>query len=159
MIILGIDPGTTTLGFALLQRISRNNLKVIDFGVIKTPPKTNQHLKLAEISKDLSSLLNKYKPNIMSIEKIFYNTNPKTVISVSQARGVCLMYAGLHNLIVKEYTPLQVKNSLVGYGRADKRQVQYMVKNILKLNSLPKPDDAADALAIAICAGLESYKI
>ncbi|HHH14224.1 MAG TPA: crossover junction endodeoxyribonuclease RuvC, partial [candidate division WWE3 bacterium] len=93
------------------------------------------------------------------IEKIFYNTNPKTVITVSQARGVCLMYAGVYNLTVKEYTPLQVKNALVGYGRAEKKQVQYMVTKMLNLKEVPKPDDAADALAIAVCAGLEYYKL
>ncbi|PIR43143.1 crossover junction endodeoxyribonuclease RuvC [candidate division WWE3 bacterium CG10_big_fil_rev_8_21_14_0_10_32_10] len=155
MIILGIDPGTTTTGFGILQKISRDNYKVLNYGVIHTMPKIDQKIKLFEIDKDIKSLIKKYKPNLMSIEKLFYNKNPKTIISVSQARGVCLLNAGIYNLRVFEYTPLQVKNTLVGYGRADKAQVQYMVKNILNLSYIPKPDDAADALAIAICAGLE----
>src|SRR3989344_1291022 len=155
MIVIGIDPGTTTTGFGILNRLSRDVYEVLNYGVMETKPKISQSVKLAEIYKDLNSLIEKYKPDIFSVEKIFFNKNARTAISVSQARGICLLVAGLHKLEVFEYTPLQVKQTLVGYGRAEKKQVQYMVKQVLKLKDIPKPDDAADALAIAICACME----
>jgi len=155
MIVIGIDPGTTTTGFGILNRLSRDVYEVLNYGVMETKPKISQSVKLAEIYKDLNSLIEKYKPDIFSVEKIFFNKNARTAISVSQARGICLLAAGLHKLEVFEYTPLQVKQTLVGYGRAEKKQVQYMVKQVLKLKDIPKPDDAADALAIAICACME----
>lgn len=154
MVIIGIDPGTTTTGFGVIKKIDRNTYKMIDYGVIHTKPKLKYNLKLLEIYNDLNSLLNKHKPDLASIEKIFYNTNPKTVISVSEARGVCSLACTVNKVKIKEFTPLQVKNNVVGYGRAEKQQVQYMVKKLLNLTEVPKPDDAADALALAICAAL-----
>lgn len=159
MTVLGIDPGTTTTGFGILEYNQNQDYKVINYGIIETKPKIAQQIKLKEIFEDLNELIAKYKPDILGVEKVFYNTNPKTVISVSQARGISLLCAGIHNIKVFEYTPLQVKNAVVGYGRAEKKQVQYMIKNILKLKETPKPDDAADALAVAICAILENKSI
>jgi crossover junction endodeoxyribonuclease RuvC len=154
MVIFGIDPGTTTTGFGVIKKINVSTFALIDHGVIKTKPKLRQNLKLKEIYKDLSIALSHYKPDIVSIERVFYNTNPKTVIAVSEARGVCLLAATHAKIKIKEFTPLQVKSNIVGYGRADKDQVSYMVKKLLNLQTLPKPDDAADALALALCAAL-----
>lgn len=154
MIILGIDPGTTTTGFGVINAKSKQDLVTLDYGEIHTAPKIDQKIKLAEIYKDLNALVKKYKPQIFSVEKVFFNKNPKTAMDVSQARGVCLLVAGQNNIELVEYTPIQVKNNVVGYGRADKKQVQYMVQNILNLSEVPKPDDAADALALAISAAL-----
>lgn len=159
MIILGLDPGTTTTGFGVVAASSKHEYKTLDYGEIHTKPKIPQQIKLAEIYRDLNILVKKYKPDLFSIEKVFFNTNPKTVITVSQARGVCMLIAGQQNIEVVEFTPIQVKNNVVGYGRAEKKQVQYMVQKMLKLSEIPKPDDAADALALAISAALTNYKI
>lgn len=158
MIILGIDPGTTTTGFGVID-FDGKNYNCIDYGVISTKPKIPQENKLKEIYTDILQIIKKYNPKLISIEKIFFNTNPKTVISVSQARGVCLLAAAINNINIVEYTPLQVKNSICGYGRAEKNQVIYMVKNFLKLKQDPKPDDAADALAIAITASISAKNV
>ena len=154
MLILGIDPGTTTTGFGIIGWDGKKHI-CIDYGVISTKPKIPQELKLKEIYTDLKKIINKHKPQLISIEKIYFNTNPKTVISVSQARGICLLAAARKNINIVEFTPLQVKSAICGYGRAEKKQVIYMVRNLLKLQEDPKPDDAADALAIAICASTQ----
>jgi len=154
MVIFGIDPGTTTTGFGVIEKIDDVHIKMLDYGVIHTKPKLKSNLKLIEIYKDLNFLLKKHRPDLASIEKIFYNTNPKTVINVSEARGVCVLSCTLQKIKIKEFTPLQVKNNIVGYGRAEKSQVQFMVKKMLGLSQVPKPDDAADALALAICASI-----
>ena len=153
MVILGIDPGTTTTGFGVINYNGKKSL-CVDYGVIKTKPKIPQSEKLVEIYSDVLQIIKKYKPELVAIEKIFFNTNPKTVISVSQARGVCLLACAHSNKQIFEYTPLQVKSAVCGYGRAEKNQVIYMVKNLLNLKQNPTPDDAADALAIAICASV-----
>lgn len=153
MVILGIDPGTTTTGFGVINYNGKKSI-CVDYGVIKTKPKIPQSKKLVEIYSDILQLIKKYKPELVAIEKIFFNTNPKTVISVSQARGVCILACAQNNIVTVEYTPLQVKSSVCGYGRAEKNQVIYMVKNLLNLKQNPTPDDAADALAIAICASV-----
>ena len=149
MVILGIDPGYAIIGYGVIDTERKN--QVIDYGAIITPKEDPLPLRLEAIDSSLKYLFEKYKPNAVAIEELFYFKNQKTVIQVAQARGVivlaCQKYCG--NLY--EYTPLQIKQALTGQGRAEKAQVQYMVKAILGLDEIPKPDDAADALAVAIC--------
>lgn len=152
MIILGIDPGYAIVGFGVLE-YKNNHFSVIDYGAITTDAGTPFNRRLEYIYDQLTELLKKYKPDAMSIEKLFYNSNAKTVIDVSQARGVIMLAAQKCGVPAFEYTPLQVKQSVVGYGRAEKKQVQEMIKRILFLEKVPKPDDTADALAMAICHG------
>lgn len=155
MIILGIDPGYAIVGFGVLE-YKNNHFSVIDYGAITTDAGTPFNRRLEYIYDQLTELLQKYKPDAMSIEKLFYNSNAKTVIDVSQARGVIMLAAQKCGVPAFEYTPLQVKQSVVGYGRAEKKQVQEMIKRILFLEKVPKPDDTADALAMAICHGHSS---
>lgn len=150
MIILGIDPGLATVGFGVLK-FEKNKFVTIDHGAIITPPHTPVHARLKMIYDETLGIIEKYNPDDLAIEELFYNTNQKTVIPVCEARGVILLCAHQSGLYISEYTPLQVKQSVVGYGRAEKKQIQAMVKNILNLEKIPKPDDAADALALAIC--------
>lgn len=150
MIILGIDPGFAIVGFGVLKYENRR-FSVLDFGAIRTFPKMLFLERLKSIYEDLRYLLDKYKPDSMAIEKLFFNTNKKTAVDVTQARGVILLAAAINNIECYEYTPLQVKQSIVGYGRAEKKQVQEMTRKLLGLSAIPKPDDAADALAMAIC--------
>ena len=152
MRILGIDPGYATIGFGVVE-YDGYNFTPIKYGAITTEPTVQFHLRLKTIYDDMNIVLSQYKPDSMAIEKLFFNTNHKTVIDVSQARGVILVAAANLNVPIYEYTPLQVKQSVVGYGRAEKIQVMEMTRQILKLNTIPRPDDAADALAIAICHG------
>ena len=149
-IILGIDPGLADTGFGVIEK-QGSNLKMIDYGNITTPAGQLNEKRLEEIHKKLNDLIKKYRPKTVGIEKLFFCKNTKTAIAVSQARGVIVLTAGQHKLIIKEFTPLQVKLTLTSYGQATKNQIQQMVKTILKLKEIPKPDDAADALAIAIC--------
>lgn len=150
MIILGIDPGYAIVGFGVIK-YEANRFSVIDYGAITTPAGMPFVKRLDIIYKELNELFKKYKPEAMAIEKLFYNTNAKTVIDVAQARGVTVLAAYQNNAEIFEYTPLQVKQSVVGYGRAEKKQVQEMIRVILNLEKVPKPDDTADALAMAIC--------
>lgn len=150
MRILGIDPGTATTGFAILENIN-GNMRLLTYGCIKTDKTSPAQNRLQEISQDLDHLITKFKPNFASVEKLFFKTNVKTAISVAQARGVILQKITEHGLALKEYTPLEVKMLICGYGKADKKMVQQMVKIILNLAQIPKPDDAADAIALAIC--------
>lgn len=150
MVILGIDPGYAIVGYGVL-RYEKTRFQVLDFGAITTPADMPFPERLRVIHTDLSFLMNKFSPDAMSIEKLFFNTNQKTAIDVAQARGVIVMTAELFGLKIFEYTPLQVKQSVVGYGRAEKKQVQEMTKRLLGLSAVPKPDDTADALAMAIC--------
>ena len=150
MIILGIDPGYAIVGYGVLE-YKNNHFKTIDYGAITTEAGTDFNRRLEIVYDELSSLMEKYKPDAMSVEKVFYNSNAKTVIDVSQARGVIMLAAQKHKIPVFEYTPLQVKQSVVGYGRAEKKQIQEMIKRILFLEKVPKPDDTADALAMAVC--------
>jgi len=149
MIILGIDPGLATTGFGVIEK-NKHQLHAVDFGVILTPAKTELAHRLKSISADLKSIIKKYKPDAVGIEKIFFAKNAKTALDVGQARGVALLEIMSAGLSPHEFTPLQVKQAVTGYGRADKKQIQKMVQTILKLKNLPKPDDAADALALAI---------
>ena len=150
MIILGIDPGYAIVGYGVIK-YEANRFTVLDYGAITTPAGMPFVERLDVIYKDLNMLFAKYKPEAMAIEKLFYNTNAKTVIDVAQARGVTVLAAHQNGAEIFEYTPLQVKQSVVGYGRAEKKQVQEMTRIMLNLEKIPKPDDAADALAMAIC--------
>lgn len=150
MTILGIDPGYAIVGFGVLK-YERSRFTVLDFGAITTPAGMEFPLRLKSIFNDMCYLFDKYHPDAMAIEKLFFNTNKTTAVDVAQARGVILLSAKLGNCEVYEYTPLQVKQSVVGYGRAEKKQVQEMTKQLLGLSAVPKPDDTADALAMAIC--------
>lgn len=150
MRILGIDPGYAIVGYGVLD-YRNNHFGIVDFGAITTPAGMDFGRRLEIIYDEMQVLIEKTKPEAMAIEKLFYNTNAKTVIDVGQARGVLLLAAQKNHLPVYEYTPLQVKQSVVGYGRAEKKQVQEMTRLMLHLDKVPKPDDTADALAMAIC--------
>lgn len=150
MIILGIDPGYGTIGYGVIEKTG-SKIVPIDYGVIQTPKDEGIAARLAMIYDSLGVLIKKFRPDEIAVEELFFNTNITTGIKVAQARGVILLCAVHECGRLYEYTPLMVKQSLTGNGRADKKQIQYMVKMILGLKSEPKPDDAADALAIAIC--------
>lgn len=150
MRILGIDPGIATVGFGIVE-YKDNKFKTIEYGAVLTPADVSTTMRLKAIYDDMSYIIEKYQPTEVAIEELFFNTNVKTAINVGQARGVLILSAANKCIPAYEYTPLQVKQAVVGYGRAAKAQVQYMVKAILSLSEIPKPDDTADALAIAIC--------
>ena len=150
MKILGIDPGTATTGFGLIQK-DGPRLTRLDHGVISTSKNLEMPKRLVMLFEDLQELIKHHKPDVVAVEKLFFTNNITTAMSVSQARGVVLLVAEQNKVAISEYTPLQVKMAVSGYGKATKKQVQEMVKKILKLDVIPKPDDAADALAIAIC--------
>lgn len=150
MVILGIDPGTAITGYGLIAK-EGNHLKRIAFGAILTVPETPTALRLQQISREIQAIIERYRPDVMAVEQLFFNKNVRTALTVGQARGVVLLAGAEAGLEIIEYTPLQVKMAVVGYGRAEKRQIQEMVRILLCLSEIPKPDDAADALAIAIC--------
>ena len=147
---LGIDPGTATTGYGILETDS-DSIKVVDYGCIKTSSKESFSARLKKIYSDMKKIISKYKPESIVVERLFFGANTKTAMAVGQARGVILLAASQAGLEIAEYTPLEVKMALTGYGRADKNQMQQMVKRLLKLKTIPKPDDAADALAVALC--------
>jgi len=149
MIILGIDPGTAATGFGIIKK--NRELKPIDYGLITTPADLSTAERLNRLHNELHLLIKKHKPDIVAVEDIFFFKNLKTAIKVSQARGVILLTAAKSKIPIFECTPLQVKQAITSYGRAEKIQVQKMVKVLLGLKEIPKPDDAADALAVAIC--------
>lgn len=155
MRILGIDPGTGLMGFGVIE-VSRGKAKMVTAGVVRTPAHTPLEERLVEIYDGLSEVIAETKPDVVSIEKLFFAKNITTAISVSHARGVAMLAAKQAGCGIWEYTPLQIKQTLTGYGRADKKQVQEMVRLHLGLKSVPKPDDAADALAAAITHQLMS---
>jgi crossover junction endodeoxyribonuclease RuvC len=150
MIALGIDPGTAICGYGLVEA-QGSRLKVITYGVIETTPDMEAAMRLRKIHQEIDSLINKYKPDIMGVEMLFMNKNVRTVMAVGQARGVVLLAAAQNELKLAEFTPLQVKQAVTGYGKATKEQVIYMTQRLLNLPAKPHPDDAADALAVAIC--------
>lgn len=152
MRIIGIDPGYATVGFGVVDYDGRT-FAVVNFGAITTTPDSPFPERLQTIYRDMLEILSLYKPDALSMEKLFFNTNHTTAIDVAQARGVIMLSAVESGVSVNEYTPLQVKNSVVGYGRAEKKQVQEMVRSILRLKEVPKPDDTADALALAVTHG------
>ena len=152
MRILGIDPGYAIVGYGALE-FDGNKFKTIEYGAITTDAGEAMFDRLKSIHDDLNVIIERVRPDFMAIEELFFNSNQKTAINVAQARGVLLLSAMNHGVEIFEYTPLQVKQAVAGYGRADKNQVQQMVKLLLGLDKVPKPDDTADALAMAICHG------
>lgn len=149
MRILGIDPGLALVGYGILE-VNGNSYKALDYGVISTKAHTPTPDRLKHIYLCMNEILDKFQPDEVAFEELFFNKNAKTVINVGQARGVEILTCRIKNLKIYEYTPLQIKQAMTGYGRADKNQIQEMVKRVLNLEEIPKPDDAADALAVAI---------
>lgn len=150
MVIMGIDPGIALSGYGLIFS-EGEKVKVLDFGVIKTESYLSTAERLKVIYEGYLALIQEYNPEAIAIEELFFNKNAKTAIAVGQARGVAMLAAASKNIDVYEYTPLEVKQAIVGYGRAKKFQIQEMVRVLLQLREIPKPDDAADALAVALC--------
>lgn len=150
MRILGIDPGTAIVGFGFIDK-EGSRLLPVQFGAIRTDAGTEPGLRLKQIYDSIVELIERYKPEAVAVEKLFFNRNVTTALSVGQARGVLILAAVQQGLAVAEYTPLQVKQAVVGYGKAEKKQIQEMVRIFLKLKEAPRPDDVADALAVAIC--------
>lgn len=150
MVILGIDPGYATVGFGVIE-YNGTGFKTLNYGAVTTPPNTPFEQRLEMIYDGICELCNTYHPDAVSVEELFFNTNLKTGIAVAHSRGVILLSIKKCGIPFFEYTPLQVKQSVVGYGRAEKMQVMQMTKSLLGLAQIPKPDDAADALALAIC--------
>jgi len=148
MIVLGIDPGIALTGWGVVCKKEKPEL--VTFGCIRTAKDKKQDARLFEIFKALQQIIRKYRPDVICLEKIFFNTNAKTVMAVGEARGAIKICALINKLAIYEFTPLQVKDTIVGYGRADKKQIQEMVKVLLFLKEVPKPDDAADAIAVAL---------
>ena len=156
--ILGIDPGLATVGFSIVD-VEKSKMKLVTCGVISTPAHTSLSSRLDRVFEDMNELISSFSPDVMSIEELFFNTNITTGIAVAHARGVILLSAYRAGVQVFEYTPLQVKQAVVGYGRAEKNQVIDMVRRILALPAAPKPDDAADAVALAICHARSSTSL
>ncbi len=152
MRIIGIDPGYAIMGWGILD-LKGNKFSVVDYGSITTDAGVEAAKRLQHIYAELGAIIAKYQPEEAAIEELFFNNNAKTVILVGEARGIAVLACANAGLEISEYTPLQIKQALVGYGRADKKQVQAMVKAILNLKEVPKPDDTADAVAAAICHG------
>lgn len=150
MLVMGIDPGTAITGYGVV-RYSGNSFQLIECGAVCTEAGIPLYKRLHTIYSDLSELIQRHQPDQYAVEELFFNKNVKTALAVGHARGVALLAGVNAGLDVFEYTPLQVKQAVVGYGRADKQQVQYMVKTMLNLSTVPKPDDVADAIAVAIC--------
>ena len=150
-VVIGIDPGTAITGYGIVQEKENGELEWIEHGVVTTPSDWDDPKRLLELYQKLCEILSTYKPDCCAVEKLFFQKNVKTAISVGQGRGAALIAAAASELPVGEYTPLEVKQAVVGYGSADKQQVQQMVKVLLDLSEIPQPDDAADALAVAIC--------
>ena len=150
MIILGIDPGTAITGVGIVEFLG-NRYKAINYNCLRTGPELPLDLRLKSLYEGLTEIIQVYRPDVMAVEELFFNKNARTALAVGHARGIALLAGANSNIPVAEYTPLQVKQAVTGYGKADKQQVQFMVKTLLALREIPKPDDAADALAIAIC--------
>jgi crossover junction endodeoxyribonuclease RuvC len=158
MITFGIDPGTAITGYGIIKEEHDGSLKVLDFGVIRTSPDQSHAERLVQLYKRIKELILLHQPDMGAVEKLFFERNVRTALNVGQARGVALLAMAELNMRIGEYTPLEIKQAVVGYGGADKNQVQQMVKTILGLEVIPHPDDAADALAVAICH-IHSVKI
>ncbi|MGO4546179.1 crossover junction endodeoxyribonuclease RuvC [Paenibacillus sp. 2TAB23] len=150
MRVLGIDPGYAIVGFGFIDKIG-HKLTPVQYGAIQTEAHTPAEQRLLQVYESAGALMDKYKPDTVGVEKLFFNRNVTTAFDVAQARGAIILAAAQRGLPIGEYTPLQVKQAVVGYGKAEKKQVQEMVKMFLKLSAVPKPDDVADALAVAIC--------
>ena len=154
MIILGIDPGTAIMGFGVLKK-TKKKLECLDYGVIKTSSDLANPERLKILYNQLNILIRKYEPDFLAVEKLFFFKNAKTAILVAQAKGVILLAGAKKKIPILEFTPLQMKMTIANYGRAEKKQIQKMIQILLDLKELPKPDDAADALGIAICCAIE----
>lgn len=150
MVILGIDPGTATTGYGVIKS-EKGQITPVDYGCILTKSSDDLERRLSILFDELTKIIKKFKPEMVAVEELFFATNAKTAISVGHARGVILLACSKAGVPTYEYTPLQIKQAVCGYGRADKQQIQKMVKTLLNLSEIPKPDDAADGLAIAIC--------
>ncbi len=150
MLVLGVDPGSAITGFGLVREVG-SRLEAVDYGCIRTSPAKPIELRLKIIYNEMKELVKKHQPDYFAVEELFFNKNVRTALTVGHARGVIILAGAECGLPVHEYTPLQVKQAVVGYGRADKAQIQFMVKTLLNLPEIPRPDDVADALAIAIC--------
>ncbi len=159
MIILGIDPGTAATGFGVIEKLgTKRTLGCVAYGCVETPKTKTAEQRLLMLEKGILEILEQYKPGVLAIERLFFFKNLKSALPVSEARGVVLLCAAKKKLPVVEFPPLQAKMAVTGYGRADKKQMQAMVQKILLLPAIPKPDDAADALAVAIaCALLKKF--
>ncbi|HKR82468.1 MAG TPA: crossover junction endodeoxyribonuclease RuvC [Candidatus Saccharimonadales bacterium] len=155
MRILGIDPGTGILGFGVVD-MQAGKPQLVDAGVIRTPVKEDDAVRLQTIYEELTDIIVQTKPAVMSVEKLFFARNVTTAMTVAQARGVVLLCGQQAGLKLFEYTPMQIKQAITGYGKADKKQIQEMVRVLLKLQEVPRPDDAADALAAAITHGMSA---
>lgn len=155
MTILGIDPGLATVGFGIIEKIG-TKYRAIEYGAIITKPHQLLEKRINEIFEEVSALIERHRPDCVAVEELFFNSNVTTAIDVAQARGAVLLAAYRGGVDIYEYTPLEIKSSVVGYGRAEKQQVQYMVRLMLGLDETPKPDDTADALAVALCHGTRS---
>jgi crossover junction endodeoxyribonuclease RuvC len=151
MRILGVDPGTATTGYGVIEEDRQGGFKVIAYGIISTAAGLPDETRLIQIHQQLNEILLLHRPDSAAVEKLFFRTNVTTAMTVGQARGVILLTLALAGVKIAEFTPMQVKQAITGYGSADKRQIQQMVQMILGLATIPKPDDAADALALAIC--------
>ena len=151
MTIVGFDPGLATLGYGVIKVDNKGKAEMVDYGIVSTPKDENLAVRLAMLEKGVKQIIDTFKPDEIAIEELFFAKNVKTAIAVAHARGVILLTAIKECGKIFEYTPLQLKQALTGYGRADKHQIQQMVKTFLKLKSIPRPDDAADALAVALC--------
>lgn len=159
MRILGIDPGYAIVGYGVIDKDERGNCKVVDFGAINTPKDEDFPVRLAMIQDGMTELMEHYKPDAVAVEELFFNQNITTGIAVAEARGVILCTAIKTIPNVFEFTPMQIKLAITGDGKADKKAVQFMTKTILKLKTIPKPDDAADALAVALCLAQTNTKL
>ncbi len=156
MIIIGLDPGTATTGYGVIEK--GKTLDVLDYGCIITSPDLNPGERLKIISDELNKIILKYKPGFLAVESLYFFKNMKTALPVSQVKGVILLAAAKKKIPVVEFTPLQVKMTVAGYGRADKKQVQKMIQISLNLKEFPKQDDAADALGVALCCMLKEFR-
>ena len=151
MAVIGIDPGTALTGYGIVEELPDQSLQVIDFGVIRTESTDKPEIRLRKIFSQLNEILSLHKPETGAVEKLYFQRNTRTAMSVGQARGVAILSLAEAGLSINEYSPVEIKQAVVGYGKASKNQVQQMVKTLLNLQEIPKPDDAADALAVAIC--------
>ena len=156
MIILGLDPGLATLGYGVIEKDAKGNCRAVDCGVVVTPKDEGLPVRLAMLEEGLCKILDKYNPDEVAIEELFFSKNITTGIAVAHARGVTLLTCVKRCGKLYEYTPMQIKQALTGYGRADKKQMQSVVASLLKLKTVPKPDDAADALGVALCHAFTS---
>jgi crossover junction endodeoxyribonuclease RuvC len=155
-VILGLDPGLGTTGFGVVERRGPSRVRFLGTGVIRTPTKTPDSQRLVILYRDVRELLERYSPDMVAIERLFFSKNITTGIQVAQARGILLLACGERSMEIGEYSPMQIKSTVGGYGKASKREMQEMVKRLLRLPDIPRPDDAADALAVALCHSFQA---